>query len=300
MPGPASSAPGLGGSWIIVGDQPVTWPDVQRLNSYGLTIWSRAVLADPPPDSALAPELRQQQSFTQDTGRMIAVIGGVMLFIITTLLVGPAFAVSASRQRRTLALAATNGAETRQLRRTVLAQALVLGVISAIGGVLLGLAGVRVGLWWWVRSHPSTSFASVPLDIPWAAIAILLPCAVLSAVVAALLPSLRLGRLDVIGVMRGQSVSPRLNKVLPLVGLVVAVIGGVVVLSAARVQVGGDFRVALGAIGLVLGTLFLVPAILVAFGRLAARLPVAPRIAIRDAARHRSRSTPTVAAILAG
>ena len=301
MPGPASSAPGLGGSWIIVGDQPVTWPDVQRLNSYGLTVWSRAVLADPPPDSALAPELRQQQSFTQDTGRMIAVIGGVMLFIITTLLVGPAFAVSASRQRRTLALAATNGAETRQLRRTVLAQALVLGVISAIGGVLLGLAGVRVGLWWWVRSHPSTSFASVPLDIPWAAIAILLPCAVLSAVVAALLPSLRLGRLDVIGVMRGQSVSPRLNKALPAVGLGVALVGGLVVLSSARgFAPSGEVRIALGAIALVLGTLCVIPALLVLAGRLASVLPVAPRMATRDAARHRSRSAPTVAAILAG
>src|SRR6476620_4289340 len=216
MPGPASSAPGLGGSWIIVGDQPVTWPDVQRLNSYGLTIWSRAVLADPPPDSALAPELRQQQSFTQDTGRMIAVIGGVMLFIITTLLVGPAFAVSAARQRRTLALAATNGAETRQLRRTVLAQALVLGVISAVGGVVLGTLAVRVGLWWWVSTHPESSFAAIGLDIPWSAFAILVPCAVLSAVTAALLPSLRLGRIDIIGVMRGQSVSPGLNKVVPI------------------------------------------------------------------------------------
>ena len=232
--GTSSSGIGGGGSWIIVDDEPVTWPDVQRLNTYGLTVFSRAVLADPPPDSALPMELRRQQSFVEDTGRMIAVIGGVMLFIITTLLVGPAFAVSASRQRRTLALAATNGAETRQLRRTVLAQALLLGVLSAVGGVLLGIAGVRVGLWWWVRSNPSTSFASVPLDIPWLAMAILLPCAVLSAVVAALLPSLRLGRLDVIGVMRGQSVSPRLNKLVPVVGLGVAVVGGLVVVSAAR------------------------------------------------------------------
>lgn len=300
LPEGTGTSSGGSGSWIVTGDAPIAWSDVQRLNTYGLTVWSRAVLADPPPDSALPAELRQQHSFTQDTSRMIAVIGGVMLFIITTLLVGPAFAVSASRQRRTLALAATNGAETRQLRRTVLAQALVLGVISAIGGVLLGIAGVRVGLWWWVRSHPSTSFASVPLDIPWVAMAILLSCAVLSAVVAALLPAMRLGRLDVIGVMRGQSVSPRLNKVLPVVGLAVALLGGFVVLSSARAGSGGEVRIALGAIALVLGTLCLIPALLVLAGRLASGLPVATRMATRDAARHRSRSTPTVAAILAG
>lgn len=301
MPGAAGAALGSGVSWIIVDDQPVTWPDVQRLNTYGLTVWSRAVLADPPPDSTLPAELRQQQSIIEDTSRMIAVIGGVMLFIVTTLLVGPAFAVSASRQRRTLALAATNGAETRQLRRTVLAQALVLGVISAIGGVLLGIAGVRVGLLWWVHSHPSTSYASVPLDIPWVAMAILLPCAVLSAVVAALLPALRLGRLDVVGVMRGQSVSPRLNRVLPVVGLVLAVVGALVVVSSARGFVpSGEVRIALGAIALVLGTLCVVPALLVLAGRLASVLPVAARMATRDAARHRSRATPTVAAVLAG
>jgi putative ABC transport system permease protein len=43
-----------------------------------------------------------------------------------------------------------------------------------------------------------------------------------------------------------------------------------------------------------------VPALLVLAGVLASRLPVAPRMATRDAARHRTRSTPTVAAILAG
>jgi len=300
---PADAASGAWGpsGWIITGSGPVSWHKVQELNAYGLTVLSRAVLDNPPPASELPPELRHQNSFTQDTARMVAVIGGVMLFILTTLLVGPAFAVSAARQRRTLALAATNGAETRQLRRTVLAQAVVLGVISAVGGVLLGIGLVRAGLWWWVRTRPSSSFAGLPFDVPWTAMAILVPCAVLSAIVAALLPSLRLGRLDVIGVMRGQSVSPRLNKVLPVLGVALATLGALFTISGARPgMAGGDFRVAVGAIGLVLGVLLVIPALLVLFGRMAAPLPVAPRMATRDAARHRSRSTPTVAAILAG
>ena len=288
-------------SWIITGADPVSWQKVTELNAYGLVVSSRAVLQDPPPDSELPPEMQPQSSFTHDTARMVVVIGGVMLFILATLLVGPAFAVSAARQRRTLALAATNGAEVRQLRRTVLAQAVVLGVISALGGVVLGIALVRVALWWWVRGHPSSSFAGLPFDIPVLAMAILVPCAVLSAVVAALLPSLRLGRLDVIGVMRGQSVSPRLNRAMPVMGVGLAGVGALVTLSGARPgMAGGDFRVAVGAVALVLGVLLVIPALLVLFGRLAARLPVAPRMATRDAARHRSRSTPTVAAILAG
>ena len=302
LPSPPDSTPVASAStqWVVTGRSAVTWKDVQRLNTYGFTVFSRHVLQDPPPDSEIPADLRPQNGFTQQTDRMIAVLGGAMLFLITTLLVGPAFAVSAARQRRTLALAATNGAEVRQLRRTVLAQALVLGVLSALGGVTLGVAAVWVGLRWWVATHPSSGFAALALDIPWTAMAILVPCAVLSAVVAALVPSLRLGRLDVIGVMRGQSVSPRLNRVLPVIGLVAAALGGAVVVTGARMQSGGDIRVTLGAFALVLGTLLVVPALLVGTGRLAAHLPVAPRMATRDAARHRSRSTPTVAAILAG
>lgn len=286
--------------WVVTGRGPVSWAEVQQLNTFGLTVFSRAVLDHPPPDSALPEELRQAGQRGQEASTMIAVIGGVMLFLLTTLLVGPAFAVSASRQRRTLALAATNGAEVRQLRRTVLAQAVLLGAVSAVGGVVLGMLTVRVGLWWWVRTHPSSNLASASLDVPWKAFAILLPCAVLSAVVAALVPSMRLGRLDVIGVMRGQSVSPPLNRWLPLVGAVLAAVGSLVIIGGARQPSSGEMVVAMGATALVLGALMVVPALLVLAGAAASRLPVAPRMATRDAARHRTRSSPTVAAILAG
>jgi putative ABC transport system permease protein len=234
-----------------------------------------------------------------DTARQIAILGGVMLFIITTLLVGPAFAVSAARQRRTLALAASNGAETRQLRRSVLAQALVLGAAAAVAGTALGVGGTWAAIELWGQRHPEWSTAQRPLDIPWQALGLILPCAVVSALVAALLPALRLGRLDIIGVMRGQSVSPRLNRFAPAAGLVLAV-GGALYLVATVRNGGREYQVAFGAIALVLGTLLIVPALLVLAGRVAASLPVAARMATRDAARHRNRSTPTVAAILAG
>lgn len=285
--------------WIVLRDKPVDWAEVRSLNRYGLSVLSAAVLRDPPPSSELPPEVQVQSTFYDDTARQIAVLGGVMLFIITTLLVGPAFAVSASRQRRTLALAASNGAETRQLRRSVLAQALVLGAAAAVAGTALGVSGTWAAIKVWALRHPEWPTALRPLDIPWQALGLILPCAVVSALVAALLPALRLGRLDIIGVMRGQSVSPRLNRFAPAAGLLLAVGGALYLVSTVR-SGGREFQVAFGAIALVLGTLLTVPALLVLAGRLAAPLPVAARMATRDSARHRSRSTPTVAAILAG
>jgi putative ABC transport system permease protein len=48
---------------------------------------------------------------------LVLLLATACLFVETTLLAVPAFAVSAGRQRRSLALAASNGAEARQLRR---------------------------------------------------------------------------------------------------------------------------------------------------------------------------------------
>jgi putative ABC transport system permease protein len=58
-------------------------------------------------------------------------------------------------------------------------------------------------------------------------------------------------------------------------------------------------RRAVGAVGLVLGCLILIPALLVLVGRLGTRLVLPLRLAARDTARQRARSTPAVAAIMA-
>ena len=155
----------------------------------------------------------------RDVQTMVA-IGGVMLLLVTTLLVAPAFAVSASRQRRTLALAASNGAETRQLRRKVLAQALLLGALSAVVAAGLAVLAVRVVMWVLVARRPWTTFRF--FEVPLWAVAAVIVMAVVSALVAALIPALRLRRLDIIGVMKGQNVSPRLNRVVPVLGVLLA------------------------------------------------------------------------------
>jgi putative ABC transport system permease protein len=59
------------------------------------------------------------------------------------------------------------------------------------------------------------------------------------------------------------------------------------------------YLVAGGAVCLVLGCLMLIPALLVLVGRLGTRLVLPLRLAARDTARQRARSTPAVAAIMA-
>ena len=297
------------GGWIVRGTDPVTWADVRTLNEYGLRVSSASVLRDPPAISELPAEVQESASGEDSQMRLIAGMGGAMLLIITTLLVGPAFAVSAARQRRTLALAASNGATTAVLRRTVLASALVLGATSALAGTALGVALTPLlirGLNRWADYG-----VDAPLDIRWVLLGGIALCAVVSTLIAALLPARRLGRLDIVGVMRGQAVSPPPSKVVLAVGAVLSALGALVILGSTGVaglpsvtrllgiQTGGDYAVTVGAVVLIVGSLFLVPAALAGVGRLGAHLPTTLRMAARDLARHRSRSAPSVAAVLA-
>ena len=60
-------------------------------------------------------------------------------------LAGPAFAAGATRQRRSLGLVAANGGTRAVLRRIVLANAMILGALTALVSAVLGTAlGVLV------------------------------------------------------------------------------------------------------------------------------------------------------------
>ncbi|WP_299447893.1 FtsX-like permease family protein [uncultured Phycicoccus sp.] len=306
--GPVSQGVVGNGAWIVLGDDPVTWTDVQTLNEYGFRVTSADVLRNPPATAELPESLRDMSaSDGQRTGLMVA-LAAVMLLVSTTLLVGPAFAVSATRQRRTLALAASNGAHTPVLRRTVLAQALVLGVTSAVLGVILGvLAAYGVVRWTADAAYPP--FPG-PFDVQVPTLLAVAACATASTLVAALIPARRLGRLDIVGVMRGQSVSPRPSVAVFVAGVVLAAVGAALTLGGTGVvdlrgiaptvvSDNGETFVVVGAVVLIVGSLLLVPVVLTGVGRLGGHLPTSLRMAARDLARHRARSAPSVAAVLA-
>ena len=286
-----------GGGWILLGDDPVTWPEVKGLNRYGFTVLSAHVLENPPDVSELSADQRSQLEYSSDRMGTLVVTGGALLLVITTLLVGPAFAVSAARQRRALALSASNGATTSQLRHTVLAQGLVLGALAAVVGAGFGIAVA------WLTTR-STWVSSVigsggPFEVPVGPVVLITLTAVASAVIAALIPARRLGRLDIVGVMKGQNVSPPPSRLVLLLGLVFASVGGVAVVSLAATQ-GPEIGVVIATVALVLGAVMLAPMVLVLIAGVSSRLPVPLRMATRDAGRQRARSVPAIAAILAG
>lgn len=291
---------------------PVTWSDVRALKSRGLTVQSREVFQNPSPDAQADPMPGESANDAdQRQLDLVLLLATVCLFIETTLLAGPAFAVSAARQRRSLALAASNGADSRQLRRYVLGQAVVLGVgsaaVAAVAGLLLALAGLT----WWKGGHPD--FVTGPFDVPWPQVVGVLSCSAVASMVAALLPARGIARLDIVSVLAGRSGDRTIHRGLPVAGALLMVgSGGAIIWSVASGPgavhgPGGEnvqswypsMSYLVAGAGLVIGCLMVIPALLAVVGRLGAPLVLPLRLAARDTARQRGRSTPAVASIMA-
>ena len=299
-------------AFLVERANPVTWSDVLAMNNYGLLVQSRQVFVHPPSAAEQGPAFVQSGS-GQSQFDVVLLLAAVGLFLETTLLVGPAFAVSAARQRRSLALAASNGAEARQLRRYVLGQAVVLGAVSAAIAVVAGVVLTLAGLTWWQTGH--ADFATGPFEISWPRVGGVLACAVVASMVAALLPAKGIARLDIVSVLAGRPGDRKVRRGLPTAGVVIMVLSGIAliwsVVSGGNVGLsllravprafGGQMYliVVVGTVGLILGCLMVIPALLALVGRLGTHLVLPLRLATRDTARQRGRSTPAVAAIMA-
>jgi putative ABC transport system permease protein len=283
-------------TWLVDAGGAVTWDDVRALNDIGATVLSRAVLLDPPPESELDPELAGWATGSGD--EMVAVIALVvaMALLEVVLLAGPAFAVIARRLQHSLALMAATGATPPQARRVVLASGLVLGAAGAGLGVGLGL-GVA-----WLSLPLVQRFSSAwlgPYDVPWLHLLGIAGFGLVSALLAAVVPAWLASRQDVVAVLAGRRGDRRPSLRSPLLGLVLLGAGIAIAAYGARQGSGGEYAIAFSAIVAVLGMILLVPVVVVGLARLAGRLPLPMRYAVRDAARHRTRTVPAVAAVAA-
>lgn len=281
-------------SWLAAGD-PVSWATVREVNALGASVLSRAVITDPPPESVLPEEVAWSES-TDDA--MIAVIAliVVMALLEVVLLAGPAFAVTARRQSRTLALMAASGGTPAQGRRVILGVGLVLGSAAALGGVVLGI-GVGRLLVPVLQRWSDSRFG--PFDVPWPHLAGIAAFGLLSALLAAVVPAVIASRQDVVAVLAGRRADKRPSLRSPVLGVVLLGVGVAGSAYGARATSDGELAIAAAAVVAVLGMILLVPVVVVGVARLAGRLPLSPRYAARDAARHRTRTVPAVAAVAA-
>ncbi|MGW6917220.1 FtsX-like permease family protein [Kitasatospora sp. NPDC054939] len=308
QPGADRYGSGRGGEatrWMVkLPGGELAWPKVVELNKYGFTVTSRAVLLDPPArsDVPFYVELDKRGhggpgSYLDSTAVVIlATVAGMALLEIV-LLAGPAFAVGARRSRRQLGLLAAGGGDRAQVRAVVLGGGVVLGLTGAALG-LVGAIGLVALLQDWAEESSGQRFGHFdlqPLDLIG-----VLAIGLVTGLLAAVVPAVQASRQDVVAALTGRdSVKPPSRRLAGL-GLLMLGAGAAIALVGATSGFVSRGLAVLGGSALAeLGMVVLTPFLVGLFGRIGRWLPLGPRLALRDSVRHRGRTAPAVAAVMA-
>lgn len=292
-------------------DRPHPWlADLPPMGREELKALSAALAAEgvslQPRDALLHPRAWGPESSVRGAVDMTALTVAALAILVglveVVIVVGAAFAVSARRQVRDLALLAASGGAPSDVRRALLAQGLVLGAGGAALGAAAGIGAFYAG----VPVYESLRHQTVwTRDVPVVPVLVVTILGSLTGVCAALAPAWSIGRLSAVAALSGrfpirtgEARAHRGALMLVAAGLGVLGVGGWWTSAAWRVgRSRGDAEsplpVALAALGFVLlvaGVVWLAPAAVRTTARLGHRLPLASRYACRDAARHRFRS----------
>ncbi|MCR1784237.1 FtsX-like permease family protein [Nocardioides carbamazepini] len=279
-----------------------------------------------PRDTYLHPDryrIWDEPALTADELRGAAlttlIVGLGLLEVI--LLAGAAFAVGARKQVRDMGLINAGGASPRQLRAVLLVQGATLGVIGTTGGVAVGFLVAWLGwpLWEWLNGSVLPVFRFGP------EVLIAVVVGILSGVLAAVVPAIGAARQQPLDALSGRfRVTGARSRRAGLLGAA-GILAGAVLALLGSAQMADDFEqysealavakqtgsylsaptptvpialVLLGAVLAIAGLVLAMPVVIGRLGRLGARLPLAGRIALRDADRHRHRTGPAASAIM--
>ncbi|MCT9821330.1 hypothetical protein N3K63_13675 [Microbacterium sp. W1N] len=286
----------------------LTASEVDALNVQGLVALDRALYTDPGDRSA---PVYGQDGVAWSIGALVAAVAVFCAYLVI-LLAGAAFSVSARRQQRALAVAASVGAGRRDVFRIVLLQGTVLGLA---GGAVGAAAGIGLGVLFLQLLDDGAVGSYWGLHLPWGALAGVVAFAVAVGTLAAVAPARAATKGEVIAALRGARRPVRVRTSRPLWGTLFMVVGVAVTavcglaLATLTSGVNVDWShplLTVCVIGVVSGPLLLQLGVILAghwlltqVARPLARIGLAPRIASRDAAAHPGRVVPAFAAIAA-
>lgn len=275
-------------SWLVT--TRIDWAKVKELNKVGIATLSRTVLHNPPAAADLYPQFTDSKEVGAD---VLVLIAGLAVLEMS-LLAGSALAVGARRRKRDLALVSAVGGAPAHVRRIVLADGVVTGTLAAVGGVFLGVLAAVASrpLVEWLLAERFAAQRFYPSAL--AALALL---AIVTGVLAALVPAWISSRQDVVTALAGRRGITRSRRRWLVLGLILVTTGVAVgVFSAIQMLFPGILiALILTEVGLVLCT----PALLGLLARAGRWLPVALRIALRDASRNRTAAAPAISAVMA-
>ncbi|MBJ7453298.1 MAG: FtsX-like permease family protein, partial [Blastococcus sp.] len=233
----------------------------------------------------------------------VLLVFGTIAVVVAGLVIANTFAVLLAQRTRELALLRCVGATARQIRRSVLGEALATGLVASAIGVAAGIGLAAL------ISAVAGSNSAIPLSgvaVPLYAVLAGMIVGTVVTVLAALAPARAATRVAPLAALRPVDPAPLRSRpgVLRLVlGLLLAVPGTALLVGGAVMQ---EVLVALPGgvlsfLGIVLLAQRAVPPVVAAAGRLAGRLGGVPaRLAAGNATRNPRRTAATATALLIG
>jgi putative ABC transport system permease protein len=262
-----------------------------------------SVLFDAPgvPPASIGPNVQTPQSASSNNPinpeTIVLALATVGMLLIALVAVG-GFTVLAQRRLRALGMLGALGATDSNVRLVVRANGVVVGVVGAVAGFALGLAG-------WLIYRPSVEssahHAIGAFQLPWVVIGPAMVLAVLATYLAASRPARAVTRLSIVAALSGRPAPPKQVHRSALPGIVLAVIAAFLLsYSGSNSNGGGAPELVFGLVALIVAVILLSPLFLAVLARLAKRTPIAARLALRDLGRYRARSGSALAAISLG
>lgn len=233
---------------------------------------------------------------------LLLVFAAVALFT-GSFIIFNTFSIIVAQRIREMALLRALGASRRQVTRSVLAEALVVGFVAAVSGIVLGL-GMAKGL--------TALFDALGMDIPGGGLVMKTRTWVVSLILgvvvttaAALIPARKAGRVPPVAAMRETMAEPASSLRRRLVSGGVVLGAGLLLLFAGLFGDGGISLVGLGSMLAFIGISMLAPAVARPMSRiLGAPLPrlfgVPGTLAQQNAMRNPRRTASTASALIIG
>ncbi len=231
----------------------------------------------------------------------IAVLVGIFLIVNT-------FSMLVAQRTREIGLMRALGASRRQVNRSVLIEAVILGVLGSAAGIAAGL-GIAVGLMNLMNAfgmHLDTSQITFKARTPVAGAIV----GVVVTLISAYLPARRAGKVSPMAALRdatGGQAGVRSTVLRSILGLVVTAAGGGALFAAARASVPktGSAYLAVGVLLTLIGFVVIGPLLAAGVIRVLGTVTLRPfgpvgRMAQRNALRNPRRTGATAAALMIG
>jgi putative ABC transport system permease protein len=216
---------------------------------------------------------------------------GSLALVWTGVVAAAAFAIGARSRLREVGLVAATGGTQRQVRRLLLADGLVLGLLGSLLGLIAGLA-LAVP----VVDHLARDADRLPgpLRAPWPAELGAVALGTSGAILAARWPAVRAARLPTLAALQSRITRPPRRARATAGGVVTIGAGGAVLAYGASAD--AELPIVAGTLLVVAGVAMLHRLLVDLVARLADRAPLSLRFAARDASRQASRTGPAVVA----